>query len=41
MALADHLYTVSNGLKHRGVPRAEYRERMRTAIRIVCRGARG
>jgi len=41
MALADHLYTVSNGLKHRGVPRAEYRERMRTAVRIVCRGARG
>ena len=41
MALADHLYTFSNGLKHRGVPRAEYRERMRTAVRIVCRGARG
>jgi AcrR family transcriptional regulator len=38
-ALADHLYTVSTGLKHRGVPRAEYRERMRTAVRIVCRGA--
>jgi AcrR family transcriptional regulator len=40
-ALADHLYTVSTGLKHRGVPREEYRERMRTAVRIVCRGARG
>ena len=39
MILADHLYTVSNGLKRRGVPRAEYLERMRTAVRIVCRGA--
>jgi AcrR family transcriptional regulator len=39
--LADHLYTVSYGLKQRGVPRAEYRERMRTAVRIVCRGAGG
>lgn len=39
--LADHLYTLSTGLKHRGVPRAEYRERMRTAVRIVCRGAGG
>ncbi len=37
--LADHLYTLSTALKHRGVSRAEYRERMRTAVRIVCRGA--
>jgi AcrR family transcriptional regulator len=37
-ALAEHLATVSSGLKHRGAPRVAYREHMRTAIRIVCRG---
>ena len=37
--LAEHLSLLSNGLKHRGSSRAEYLERMRTAVRIVCRGA--
>ena len=38
-ALAEHLYAFSNGLKYRGTAREEYRDRMRIAIRIVCRGA--
>jgi AcrR family transcriptional regulator len=35
--LAAHLYTTSNGAKHRPGTHAEYRDHMRTAIRIVCR----
>jgi AcrR family transcriptional regulator len=36
--LAEHLSLLSNGLKHRGSSRADYLDRMRTAVRIVCRG---
>ena len=36
--LAEHLYVTSNGAKHRPGTHAEYRERMKTAIRIVCSG---
>ena len=35
--LAAHLFVASNGAKHRPVTHAEYRDHMRTAIRIVCR----
>lgn len=35
--LAAHLYTASTGAKHRPGTHAEYRDHMRTAIRIVCR----
>ncbi|HET7217622.1 MAG TPA: TetR/AcrR family transcriptional regulator [Vicinamibacterales bacterium] len=35
--LAVHLYTASNGAKHRPGTHADYRDHMRTAIRIVCR----
>ena len=35
--LALQLYLTSHGVKHR-VPAADYRNRMRTAVRIVCRG---
>ena len=35
--LAAHLYVASNGAKHRPGTHAEYRDHMRTAIRIVCR----
>jgi AcrR family transcriptional regulator len=38
-ALADHLYTTSIGVKHRVSTQAEYRERMRIAVRLVCRGS--
>lgn len=40
-ALADHLYTVSEGLKRRGVPRATYLDRIKLAAKIICRGTRG
>ncbi len=36
--LAEQLYATSVGLKHRVSTRAEYRERMRVAVTIVCRG---
>jgi AcrR family transcriptional regulator len=36
--LAEHLYVTSTGAKHRPGTHAEYRARMRTAIRIVCSG---
>lgn len=39
-ALAEHLQATSYGLKCRQLPRAEYLERMRIAVRIVCRGGR-
>ncbi|MET0389732.1 MAG: TetR/AcrR family transcriptional regulator [Polyangiales bacterium] len=39
-ALAEHLQAVSDGLKHRASTRADYLERMRVAVRIVCRGGR-
>lgn len=37
--LAEHLYAVSFGLKHRVSAHAGYHDRMRVAVRIVCRGA--
>ena len=37
--LAEHLYAASYGIKHRVATAAEYREQMRIAVRIVCRGA--
>ena len=40
-ALADHLYTVSEGLKRRGVARAAWLDRIKIAAKIVCRGPRG
>ena len=38
--LADHLKAVSAGVKRVVPSAAAYRERMRVALRIVCRGAR-
>jgi len=38
-ALAENLCATSAGLKHRVSTAAEYRERMRVAVRLVCRGA--
>jgi AcrR family transcriptional regulator len=35
--LAEHLHDVSCGIKHRVATPAEYRDRMRVAVRIVCR----
>jgi AcrR family transcriptional regulator len=36
--LAEHLYAASYGVKHRVSTREDYRDRMRIAVRIVCRG---
>jgi AcrR family transcriptional regulator len=36
--LAEHLYVTSYGVKHRVSTNADYRDPMRLAIRIVCRG---
>lgn len=36
--LAEHLYAASAGVKHRVATAAEYRDAMRIAVRIVCRG---
>jgi AcrR family transcriptional regulator len=36
--LADHLMTASCGVKHRNATRGAYRDHMRTAVRLVCRG---
>lgn len=36
--LAEHLAAVSTGLKHRVQTRAEYREQLKVALRLVCRG---
>jgi AcrR family transcriptional regulator len=36
--LAEHLYVTSYGVKHRVSTHADYRDRMRIAVRIVCRG---
>lgn len=36
--LAEHLCATSYGVKHRVATMAEYRDRMRVAVRIVCRG---
>ena len=38
--LADNLVAASYGTKHRVATAAEYRDRMRVAIRIACRGKR-
>ena len=37
--LAEHLYATSQGWKQRKLGRTGYLERMRVAVRIVCRGA--
>lgn len=37
--LAQHLYAASHGIKHQARTPAEYKERMRVAVRIVCRTA--
>lgn len=37
--LAEHLYSASYGVKHRVTTTAEYREHMKIAVRLVCRGA--
>jgi AcrR family transcriptional regulator len=37
--LADHLAAVSDGIKRRVKTPTEYRDRMRIAVRLVCRGA--
>jgi AcrR family transcriptional regulator len=37
--LAEHLHATSYGAKHCVAAHPEYRERMRVAVRIVCRGA--
>ncbi len=36
--LAEHLCAVSTGLKHRAQTRAEYREQLKLALKLVCRG---
>ncbi len=36
--LAEHLYVTSYGVKHRVATHTDYRDRMRLAVRIVCRG---
>jgi len=36
--LAEHLYVTSYGVKHRVSTHADYRDRMRLGVRIVCRG---
>jgi AcrR family transcriptional regulator len=38
-ALAENLHSTSSGIKHRVSTQAEYREQMRVAVRMVCRGA--
>ena len=35
--LAEHLHDASYGIKHRVATPAEYRERMRVAVRLICR----
>jgi AcrR family transcriptional regulator len=37
--LATHLHDASSGLKHRVTTQEDYREGLRVAVRIVCRGA--
>jgi AcrR family transcriptional regulator len=37
--LAEHLHAASYGVKHTVATHVEYRDRMRVAVRIVCRGA--
>jgi hypothetical protein len=37
MDLAEHLSAVSNGLKRKVKTPSEYRDRMRLAVRLVCR----
>jgi AcrR family transcriptional regulator len=36
--LAEHLCAASHGVKHRVATAADYRDRMRVALKIVCRG---
>jgi AcrR family transcriptional regulator len=36
--LAETLYSTSTGVKHRVTTTADYRDRMRTAVRIACAG---
>lgn len=37
LALAEHLYATSYGLKHRGHIGEDYLDRMRVAVRVVCK----
>jgi hypothetical protein len=37
--LAEHLSAVSDGIKRKAKTPAEYRDRMRIAVRLVCRSA--
>jgi len=37
--LAEHLFATSVGIKHQAKSLDEYRERMRVAVRLVCRSA--
>ena len=39
--IAENLYATSHGLKPRVKTRAEYRDRMRVAIKLACRDRRG
>lgn len=39
--LAQHLYAASHGIKHQVQTLAEYKERMRVAVRLVCRTPAG
>lgn len=39
-SLAEHLSEASAGIKHKAKSPAEYLERMRVAVRLVCRGSR-
>ena len=37
--IAEHLSAVSDGIKRKAKTPAEYRDRMRIAVRLVCRSA--
>lgn len=39
--LAQHLYAASHGIKHQVQTLAEYKDRMRVAVRLVCRAPAG
>jgi hypothetical protein len=39
--LAQHLYAASHGIKHQVQTLAEYKDRMRVAVRVVCRTPAG
>lgn len=39
--LAQHLHAASHGIKHSAKSAADYKERMRVAVRLVCRACAG